>query len=191
MKMNKLQSLGMVAGALVALAACAATPAALSSSASSLTATQTHSGNKEVSAPDLSHLLVTSLSDDRGKDAMLTDMYGRPMQGTDVMEWIQNSLVKGGAVYQEASDQAEIDGNACAVDIMLKRAHITANLGTSKAATVVLAARHTGTDEPYKIYRGQFASSNWAGTSNETNRALSKALNRALRELDGACAEAS
>lgn len=162
--------------------ACATEPAALGSVANS-------QYTYEVDAKtvrNLKGIRIVSMLDDREKDAILTDLGNRPMDGTDVMEWLRNSLEFRGATFADAIGES-FSSVSCYVDLKLKRAHVTAKHGTSKTATVVLGVRSNDTDNDYAYLRGNSSTMNWNFSSRETNAELTRALDEVSRKLSEFC----
>ena len=172
MKMSS-QSFGWMAACAVIISACATQPASLEAKSSVKLETEL------VNADQIS---IRAIKDNRPKNAELSDMYGRPMSGTNFMEWFENSLQANG-LYLNGDAAAE--DAACQIDLEIRRAEVKSK-NTSKSATVVIGARDIRSDD-YALYRGVNTGMNWAGGQGETNNALSRALHEALLKLDEAC----
>jgi len=172
---NKPSSALLMACALAAglLTACGTAPKTLDVSGNKAT----HAKNK----PDVD-VVIKSVSDNRVKDATLSDLGGRPMAGQEVMSWLTDSLdIRGYSLNPDASAEA---GN-CVVNLELRRASLTPT-ATSKSATIVLGARNVKTGE-YHLLRGAKSSLNWMNGNGESNAALSDALDDSLSQIGKAC----
>lgn len=160
---------------LLILSACASNPAALSSASKATT-------NLDKTA--MTKLHIASLMDDREEGAVLTDLLGRKMEGTNLMDWLESSLDQRGVFYGGTAPE----GNSCSVDMAIKRALISAPKGSSKQANLVFSVVPAGEiGAQRKIIRGTAVGVNWASTSGETNRILGNALDDALNNLAEHC----
>lgn len=142
------------------------------------------SGNKatHMSKQENIDVIVKSISDNRVKDAVLSDLAGRPMAGQEVMSWLKNSLdVRGYAINANAI----ANGDNCVVEMELRRASLMPT-ATSKSATIVLGVRNVNTGD-YHLFRGAKSSVNWVNGNGESNAALSNALDDSLSKIAEAC----
>ena len=157
------------------LAACATEPASLTQSA--VRSVKTRELGK------VEGINVVSLQDRRGKDAVFTDIHGRPMSGVDLLGWLENSLaLRGISLGSMDSDSPD----TCNIDLALRRAE-TGIQATSKIASFVFSVRVSGSEDVETIIRGRHSSMNWASTSSETNGMLSRALDDALLDIANFC----
>lgn len=154
----------------MALTACATGPRTLETGASATSL-----------SPKVTNVYVESVIDRRGKDAQISDIYGRAMEGADIMGWLSESLEARGLAVGGEADESQV----CSLDLELRKAEI-GGVATSKTASVVIGARNTQTQD-YKILRGQDATVNWIGGNSETNAALGRALDKALGKIETAC----
>ncbi|MEZ5998652.1 MAG: hypothetical protein R3B98_08160 [Hyphomonas sp.] len=153
---------------------------------------QARNAPKVIGAERRALIEVVRLTDRREKDAALADLNNRPMDGVDVMTWVQNSLEEIGArvaLTEPATIASEAvpDDGACTVEIDLRRVSINP-VGTSMTSAVVLGVQRTDAALPYKALRGQVTRMNWASREGETNSALHEAISRAMEQLEGYCA---
>ncbi len=154
----------------LALTACAVGPRTLKSGASATSL-----------SPKVNNVAIESMIDRRGKDAQISDITGKAMQGADIMGWLSESLARRGLVVGARAKESQV----CKLDLELRKAEI-GGVATSKTASVVIGARNTETQD-YKILRGQDATVNWMGGNGETNAALGRALDKALEKIETAC----
>lgn len=185
-----MRSFGLALAACALITGCSTNPGQLNAVAGNKVSSSTYANADTIR--------ILSLTDKRGKDAVLSDMYGRPMDGADVLTWLENSLVSRNFdvsldAGNEASDEtvadsaepAEASSETCDVDLFLRRAEMFPQ-ATSLAATIVLQADIEGRTAPV-ILRGQHAAMNWASMDSEMNALLARALDKALVKLVDTC----
>ena len=134
----------------------------------------------------MSHIHIAALTDNREKDAMLTDMLGRPMAGTDLMDWLSTSLSGRGLTMAGTETQSDLS-DKCVIELELRRAYITAQ-AASKSSSLVFNIRKAEPDAPAKLIRGNHSNMNWSSTNSETNVSLGRSLDEVVDGIADFCA---
>lgn len=177
---NKVILIGLV-GITSLLSACTSKPVVLSYS-------EPVAVTRKRSTPDVK-IFVRSVTDRRERNAILTDVTGRVVEGTDLIEWSRSNLIKWGMTV------AGIDGEGppvsdefvCEIDVELRKAELN-SFSTTKMSTIVLGVPVSSLGDKYRVFRGSDSTMNWANSSDEMNNALERAMSSASNQIIEACA---
>ena len=128
---------------------------------------------------------LVSVADKRTETASLGSVGGRPFASSDVLPWIEKSVLGRRSSFFLFISNEDRDPVAPTLKLNLLKAYVD-NVRATKTAVVVIEAefsREPSAAPVKQVFRGQVAEFNWASGKGEVQAALQNALDQCLSQV--------